>query len=207
MFKAVEFDNTAQERIKEAADFERRLRLEALIGLESEIDGIKIRPMTGFDILQFQYVENKIFIGGVPDESDFAHFFWTLKSKEEKRSQVKLFKFIIKKMRNPEFINSVYDYVDYCFLDLPSNGSSGKSEKGNPSYNATSTVWLNGIIDGIASEYGWTYDEILSAPLARILQLYQYLLKRQLGDKYKIRNPITSRASANELKKVNNQNG
>jgi len=203
MFKAVEFDNTAQERIKEAADFERRLRLEALIGLESEIEGIKIRQMTGFDVLQLQYAENKLIIGGVPDESDFAHFFWLLKSKEEKRSQVKLFKFIIQKMKSVEFINAVCDYIDYCFLDLPQSGGS----KASASYNASSTVWLNGIIDGIASEYGWTYEQILSAPLARILQLYQYLLKRQLGDKYKIRNPITSQASANELNKIRNNDG
>lgn len=203
MFKAVEFDNTAQERIKEAADFERTLRLEALIGLESEIEGIKIRQMTGFDVLQLQYAENKLIIGGVPDESDFAHFFWLLKSKEEKRSQVKLFKFIIQKMKSVEFINAVCDYIDYCFLDLPQSGGS----KSSASYNASSTVWLNGIIDGIASEYGWTYEQILSAPLARILQLYQYLLKRQLGDKYKIRNPITSQASANELNKIRNNDG
>jgi len=203
MFKAVEFDNTAQERIKEAADFERRLRLEALIGLESDVGGIKIRQMTGFDVLQLQYVENKIIIGGVPDESDFAHFFWLLKSKEEKRSQVKLFHFIIKKMKTPEFIKEVYDYIDYCFLDLPTSGGSKESS----SYNASSTVWLNGIIDGMSSEYGWSYDEILSAPLARTLQLYQHLLKRQLGGKYKIRNPIMAKASASELNKIRNKDG
>ena len=204
MFKAVEFDNTAQERIKEAADLEKRLRLEALIGLESDIGGIKIRQMTGFDVLQLQYVENKIIIGGVPDDSDFAHFFWLLKSKEEKRSQVKLFHFIIKKMKNPEFVKEVYDYIDHCFLDLPTFGGGSKQ---SGSYDASSTVRLNGIIDNVASEYGWTYDQILSAPLARTLQLYQYLLKRQLGDKYKIRNPITAQASANELNKVRNNDG
>tara|TARA_S200002703_G_scaffold94366_1_gene81461 strand:+ start:333 stop:947 length:615 start_codon:yes stop_codon:yes gene_type:complete len=204
MFKAVEFDNTAQERIKEAANLERRLRLEALIGIESEIGGIKIRQMTGFDVLQLQYAENKIIIGGVPDETDFAHFFWLLRSKSEERNQVSLFKVILKKLKNSDFIQSVYTYVDHCFIDLPKSSSNTLSSR---SYNANPSVWLTGIIDSLASEYGWKYEDIMSSPLPRTLQLYQYLLKRQLGDKYKIRNPLTQKASAKELNKIRNQNG
>lgn len=204
MFKAVEFDNTAQERIKEAASLEKKLRLEALIGIDSEIGGIQIRQMTGFDVLQLQYAENKIITGGIPDETDFAHFFLLLRSKEEKRSQVNLFKVILTKINDEDFIQSVFDYVTHSFLDLPYVPSSKEQGK---SYDANPSVWLTGIIDSLASEYGWKYEDIMSSPLSRTLQLYQYLLKRQLGPKYKIRNPLTQQASADELNKVRQQNG
>ena len=204
MLKAVEIDDTAQERIKEAADLERKIRLEALIGLNSDICGIEVRPITGFDVLQMQYAENKIMIGGIPDESDFAHFFWLLKPKDSKISQVKLFKTLLKKIKSVDFINEVYDYIEKTFLELPSNKPSNPEIK---SYNANPNVWLSGIIDSLASEYGWSYDEILSSPLSRILQLHQYLLQRQFKGKYKVRNPLTSRASARELNKILNTNG
>lgn len=204
MFKAVEFNNTAQERIKEAASLEKKLRLEALLGIDSEIGGIKIRQMTGFDVLQLQYAENNIITGGVPDETDFAHFFLLLRSKEDKRSQGNLFKVILKKIKDPIFIQSVYDYVEHSFLDLPNIPSNNTQSQ---SYDANPSVWLTSIIDTLASEYGWKYEDIMSSPLSRILQLYQYLLKRQIGAKYKIRNPLTQQASADELNKVRQQNG
>ena len=204
MFKAVEFDNTAQERIREAANLEKKLRLEALIGIDSEIGGIKIRQMTGFDVLQLQYAENNIITGATPDETDFAHFFLLLKSDKEKRNQGNLFKVILKKLKDPKFIEDVYTYVEHSFIDLPNVPTNNKQEK---SYDANPSVWLTSIIDTLACEYGWTYEEIMSSPLSRTLQLYQHLLKRKIGAKYKIRNPLTQKASARELNKVRKQNG
>lgn len=199
-WSGVEFDNSSNERISRVADTERNLRLEALLGVEIEIAGIKLRQITGYDILEFEYAENKLLTGGKPDESDFCHFLWTLRHKSEKRNQKKIFKIVFKEMETKSFLEKVYSFIDFTFHDLPACGQ----KKQNLSYEANPKVWMMGIIDIIAHEYGWTYDEIMNTPFERTLQLYQYILKRLIGDKYNIRNPLTQKASMAELAKQQN---
>ena len=102
-------------------------------------------------------------------------------------------------MESVSFLEKVYSLIDSAFHDLPAGGK--KVEK---SYEANPKVWMMGIIDIIAHEYGWTYDEIMNTPFERTLQLYQYILKRLIGDKYNIRNPLTQKASMAELAKQQN---
>ncbi len=198
-WSGVQFDDSSNERISRVADTERNLRLEALLGVEIEIAGIKLRQITGYDILEFEYAENKLLMGGKPDESDFCHFLWTLRHKSEKKNQKKIFKIVFQQMESVSFLEKVYSLIDFTFHDLP---ASGKKEQ--KSYEANPKVWMMGIIDIIAHEYGWTYDEIMNTPFERILQLYQYILKRLIGDKYNIRNPLTQKASMAELAKQQN---
>ena len=139
----VEFDTSSNERIELVAKIERRLRIEALLNLESELNGFKVRQLTIEDCLKFDYADNKIFTGGVPDESDFAHFFITLKSDKEKRSDKQIVTQVAKKYKTKTFIKSVYRFVDYAYNDLPTGGKS----KGNVAYEADPKVWLGGIID------------------------------------------------------------
>ena len=61
---AAEFSEAAKLRIKEAAQFEKRIRLEAFIGLPTEIASFRLRPLTGNHILQLQYAENALYCGG-----------------------------------------------------------------------------------------------------------------------------------------------
>lgn len=196
----VSFDNSANERIELVAKVERRLRMEALLNLKSEICGFKVRQLTGEDCLALDYADNKLLTGGIPDASDFAHFFLTIKSDDEKRSDKKLVTQVAKACRTKKMISSVYDFIDVAFNDLPASGQKSKT-----SYDANPRVWLNGIVDCMASEYGWSYEDIMKAPIARTLQLYQYILKRKIGDKYSFRNPMTQKASMAEL--ARNQNG
>lgn len=197
----VDLSSSSNERLKRVADAERSLRLEALLGVETEIAGIKLRQINGYDVLELEYAENKIINGGKPDYSDFCHFFWLIRAKSEKRSQKAIFKIILEFMENESFVDDVYFFVGASFHDLP---STGKKEK--LSYEANPKVWLMSMVDLIASEYGWTFDEIMNSPLERTLQLYQYILKRLIGKKYSIRNPMTQKASAQELARMQ-QNG
>lgn len=196
----VEFDTSSNERIELVAKFERKLRIEALLNLESELSGFKVRQLTAEDCLKLDYADNRILTGGVPDESDFAHFFITLKSDKEKRSNKQIATQVARNYKTKAFIKSVYQFVDYAFNDLPSGGKG----KGNTSYEADPKVWLGGIIDCVAAEYGWDYDSIMKAPVARTFYLYQNILKRKIGDKYAFRNKMTQRASMNELMKEQN---
>jgi hypothetical protein len=56
------------------------------------------------------------------------------------------------------------------------------------------------LVDQIANEYGWDEQKILKIPIARLLQYYQRIMKRNLGDKYAMTNRITQQARANEMK-------
>lgn len=131
----VEFDTSSNERIELVAKIERRLRIEALLNLESELNGFKVRQLTAEDCLKLDYADNKILMGGIPDESDFAHFFITLKSDKEKRSDKQIATYVARNYKNKAFIKSVYIFVDYAFNDLP----SGKA-KGSGSYEADPKV-------------------------------------------------------------------
>ena len=121
------------------------------------------------------------------------------KSVKQKKNQKKIFKIVFQQMESVSFLEKVYSLIDSASHDLPAGGK--KVEK---SYEANPKVWMMGIIDIIAHEYGWTYDEIMNTPFERTLQLYQYILKRLIGDKYNIRNPLTQKASMAELAKQQN---
>lgn len=203
---AVSFDNSANEKIAQAADFERTLRLESLLGAESTVFGVRLRQVTIADILQLQYVENKLLSQeSPPDESDYCHFFWLLKAPSEKRSQKQLFNLILKHIFSEDKSGESVLYLEVnTFLNIAFNDLPPTSKNLDKSYQANPNVWIAGIIDTIASQYGWSYDEIVNSPLARILHLHQYILKRLIGDKYSIRSPITNKASFAELAKQQN---
>ena len=60
MLSAAQFDDAAQERISEAAQFEKRLRLEAFLGVDTDIGVYKLRQFTCRDYCTLDYIENKL---------------------------------------------------------------------------------------------------------------------------------------------------
>jgi hypothetical protein len=78
---------------------------------------------------------------------------------------------------------------------MPSTGDN----KGAVNESSVPTVTL---IDTLASNYGWTLDQILDTNLSTALQLLQRIVMRN-SEKYSMRNPITQRARANEMNKLN----
>ena len=83
MFKAVEFDDAAKKRIKDAASLEKRLRLEAYLNVTSQIGPFKVRPLLMKHALEMEYVENRLNIGGDAQTEDLVHFLWVVRSQEE----------------------------------------------------------------------------------------------------------------------------
>lgn len=189
---AAEFSEAAKLRIKEAARFEKRIRLEALLGLPTEIASFRLRPLTGNDILQLQYAENGIYCGGKLGYDDFAQLVLLLKTRDEQRTDKRLLCELAKIWDDKYFQDDILTFMEHSFNDVPSFGGETTSDQ----VNFSSSTFFPSLIDLIASEYGWSFDEIMQKPISVILQMEQQILKRNLGNKYAIRNPITQAAKA-----------
>ena len=189
---AAEFSEAAKLRIKEAAQFEKRIRLEAFIGLPTEIASFRLRPLTGNDILQLQYAENALYCGGRLGYDDFAQFILLLKTEDEQRSDKRLLNELAKIWEDDFFQDDVITFMEHSFNDVPAMGGESTSDQ----MDFSSSTFFPSIIDLLASEYGWSFDDIMNKPIAVILQMEQQILKRNLGNKYSIRNPITQAAKA-----------
>jgi len=199
MFKAVEFDNAAKERIRQASELERRTRLDALLGAETDLGGILVRPIKARDVLEMEYANNNLFCSSTADSSDYAHFFWTLKPKRINANQRKYVRdAIILLEYNDQLKRNVKTFIDSQFYDLP---RYGRNEAPN---DFSSTVWLTPVLDVFAEQYGWTLDYILDQNVAVLFQMMQYIMERKTGGKRGISNPITQRAKSIEMQRLNN---
>lgn len=195
---AVSFDDAARDRIKDAATFEKRIRLESFLGVKQNVLGFELRHLTPRDILHLEFTENRIVVGGDPELEDYVHLVLLL-SEEIKFFKKRKITKIAKIIKDSDIVKEEILSFYYSSLnDLPSLGSSSAKEEDE--YD--SSVSVCSLVDSLSSAYGWTLDEILDTPLSTCLQLLQRVLKRNLGDKYQIRNGITQQAKANELNRI-----
>lgn len=189
---AVSFDEAAKKRIAEASSFEKKLRLEGVLGVDQELFGLNLRQVTVKDLLHLEFTENRLVTGEVPENDDLIAFFLMLSTDKpffKKRYLKKIGRFI----RDYEcFRHELICYFSAAFNDMPSNGDDSAV------LSNESSVSIVTLIDTLASNYGWTLDEILNTHLSTALQLLQRIMMRN-SEKYSMRNPITQRARANEL--------
>lgn len=193
-WQAVDFDDAAKERIKQAAAFEKRLRLESFLNLPSQCGKFTLRIPTIRDMLELEFVENRFFDDAVPQIDDYIHLLWKLRTDDEKRNERDFAKYVATHLTDDERME-IAAFFSAQFNDMPS-GSSGNVDP----YD--SAVCLASLVDTLCSEYGWTLDQTLDTSLQVALQLTQRIIKRH-NPKYAIRNGITQRAKAQEM----NQHG
>ena len=198
-FKAVSFDDAARDRIAEAAAFEKRLRLEAIIGVEQEVACFTLRQVTVRDLLNLEFSENRLVTGDEPELDDLIAFVLML-SNDRPLFAGRYARKVGKILRDYAVVRlELVSYFNAAFNDMPAVTGSGaiKSPDG-----FDSSVSVMTLVDSIASNYGWTLREILDMPLSTALQLLQRILHRN-SEKYSMRNAITQQAKANELRKLN----
>ena len=198
-FKAVSFDDAARDRIAEAAAFEKRLRLEAIIGVEQEVACFTLRQVTVRDLLNLEFSENRLVTGDEPELDDLIAFVLML-SNDRPIFAGRYARKVGKILRDYAVVRlELVSYFNAAFNDMPAVPGSGaiKSPDG-----VDSSVSVMTLVDSIASNYGWTLREILDMPLSTALQLLQRILHRN-SEKYSMRNAITQQAKANELRKLN----
>ena len=191
-FTAVQFDDAAKERIRQAAAFEKRLRLESFLRIETEVGPFRLMPMQVGHVLQLEYAENRLSLGEEPQIDDIVHLLWILKPESDKRSMRAFSRFVAREIN--DFIQlEIQGFFNVQFNDMPGNGS------GETVNEYDSSVWLCSLLDALCSEYGWTIQEVIQTPMSVSLQLMQRIIKRN-NPKYPIRNAITQAAKAREMK-------
>ncbi len=197
-FEAVTFNDDAKKRIADAAIFEKKLRIESVIGVDQEICGFEIRQIAVRDLLNLEFTENRLSKGEEPEIDDLLALFLML-SKDRYIFKARYAKKIARLLRDhEEFRECLICYFNAAFNDMP---SSRKSENEVKSDIPDSSVSVITLVDSIASNYGWSMNEILDLPLSASLQLLQRILQRT-SEKYHPRNGITQQAKALELSKL-----
>ena len=196
MRKAVEFDEAAKVRIKQESEREIKLRIAAYLPVITDVGGIKLRQMTLGDVVECDYAENKLIIGGLPDATDYAHFFWLLRPKGTQQNEKEYIADCRRKWKNESVRNAVATYIENQFMDAPAGNSSSASGQ------IDSKLWINPMLDTFASEYGWTVEHIFSQPIARLFQLTKYIYFRRSKGKIPITSPLTQEAKQQELRRM-----
>jgi hypothetical protein len=198
---AATFDDAAKKRIEEASKFEKKLRLESLLGIPQSVGPFELRHITPRDILKLEFAENRIALGEDPKLDDYVHLVWSL-SKQKRFFKTRQIRKITNEIRDSEFLkDEILSFYLSSLNDLPGSTSEGDSKSVSEEHK--SSVYICSLIDSLADSYGWSLVEILDLPLSACLQLLQRAIKRNLGDKYSLRNPITQQAKANELNRLN----
>jgi len=194
--RAVSFNDAAKKRILDAAAFEKKLRMEAVVGVDQEIAGLKLRQISVRDLLHLEFTENRLTMGEEPCLEDLMAFVLMLSNDKPffKSRYAKKVGSIIRE--NEDVRLDLICYFNAAFTDMPSGvNPSGVSEKFD------STVSVVTLVDGIAFNYGWTLDDILDTPVSTALQLLQRILQRS-SEGYSPRNAITQQAKAKELNRL-----
>lgn len=199
MWRATSFSEDAQKRINEAIDFEKTLRLESFLDLNVQVGRYSLRQITCRDLLELELADSTLVTKKITHIDDLVFLLLRLSDKKETKNVKKFVRRAYKDLNNDhEFFEELVGFFNLTFNDLPSMGNSETTHI--KIYD--SSVWLSSTIDLLCHEYGWTVEYILDRPASIVFQMYQYILKRHLGNKYSISNKITQRARAEEMKKA-----
>lgn len=159
-----------REKYLAAIEEEGQCRDFAFLGLNHEILGVPLVPMTLRQLIALLAMNSPFLVGTPISEGDVAAFLWFLnpdfKRPGTRGAAVKRQAFVKRIARLPyrDVVKGIHDYLDTTFMDSPpSSGSAGKPPI------ASVAAWL---IDVFGSEYGWSRDTVLDSPMA---QLYQSL--------------------------------
>jgi len=189
-WQAAQFDDAAKERIKQAATFERRLRLESFLDIPSQCGKFDLRVPTIGDLLELEYAENRFLGDEMPRLDDYIHLLWQLRTDNETRDEQEFAKFVTLELTAEEK-REIAAFFNAQFNDMPSSGEGTVTE-------FDSSVSMASLIDLLCHEYGWGYREAMATPLPVALQLTQRIIKRH-DPKYSLRNGITQHAKAKEM--------
>ena len=196
--KAVSFNDAAKKRIAEAAAFEKRLRLEAVVGVDQDIAGLSLRQITVRDLVNLEFTENRLTQGEEPQLDDLVALVFML-SNDRPFLKGRYARKVGKIIREHEVVRQeLICYFNAAFNDMPAAPNSSSSKVSD---NVDSSVSVMTLVDSLASNYGWTLGEILDLSLSTALQLLQRIVNRN-SEKYSMRNAITQQAKARELNRL-----
>ena len=153
-----------------AIESERTNRELSFLAQPLPLCGVAVRQMTPRHMLLLKGVGNRFVTGGRPDAGDVSIFVWLLSMEYTTghQAQIAFCKKLIKGMNVNKSIGEVFRFLEMVFQDAPEGTSQDKLY----------TAPIASLVDRFASQYGWTTDEILEQPLARLFQLSREITRR-----------------------------
>jgi hypothetical protein len=196
MWKAVEFNKAAKQRIAEAARFEKRERLEPFVNATVDIGGgIQLRQLTARDVVAFDFTDNALLTGKPAYSEDYGLFFWQLRPSSVTDD---VSGYIAKTLRaydkSEDARKGLKKYLGSQLSDMQSRGD--KAEQDSP------WPWIISAVDLLASEYGWSIDEIMDLPVKTIFMLFKQIVYRKSNYKICPSSRLSQTIKQQELKRI-----
>jgi len=188
---------------QEAVAYESEKRQEAWLGLEPDLCGLPVAPLTLRKILYLNLAGNPFITGeGQATTYHVAEFLWVVSQTFQPahlKARKRFFR-RIRKMEIPLAIEGIDDYLAAAFFDSDPGADT-------PQRSAPKVDWISNCIHLFASNYGWSAERVLDLPYRQITQLNR-CLRAQDPDTYKtLWNPHSDAVSAEWLEKVNTMRG
>lgn len=147
----------------EAVARERFLRAASFVVDREFIHGVRVLPLSIWHVMALDTIGSPFVTkaDGVTAE-DVLNFLWIVSPKYNSNRLDRRWFWLtqVRRLDAAETIKAIVDYVSEAYGDAPGGGSSG------PSYYSNAA----GLVDALASAYGWSEAEILRLPLKRAFQ-------------------------------------
>lgn len=164
----------------DAIDRETRGRDIAFLGLTEFICGIEVLPFSPYHFLRLSLVGCPFVCGGIPEPEDVSRFLWVVSPKFKdnalmltrwRRNQFVAMKCrpLVSSDQIDNTIQAIGKYLEFALSDC--DGDSSGSKRSSFSCAA-------GLVDRLASEYGWSEQTILRMPFNKLFQLLRSLQLR-----------------------------
>lgn len=150
---------------REAIAREETLRNAAFLDSPETLCGFRVAPFNLLHLAALQIAGNPFICGGDLQPWHVAQFLWVVREPVPGRPGWRQRRFIRKcrRLRFVESVGQIAEWVDLAFEDTIGRGCGAEAHEARPYVAAA------GIVDRIASEYGWSEQDILKTPLKRLL--------------------------------------
>lgn len=155
-----------------ALDWERDHREMAFLGVVAPICGVPVQPLSLRRLGFLLQGKSAFFFNGVLDEVAVAQFLWLVSDRFKPGDLDARAIFIASETTIGALLEldaageAIREYLDAAFNDAPAAQAGPASGDDEPI-----TCFAASLVHVIASEYGWSLDAILDAPLASLYQL------------------------------------
>ena len=158
-----------QAEIAGAIEKENQIRVQSFLGFTETVHGFEFEPLTLSHVLGLESIGNAFVCGGHVGPYDVASLVLMLSGQPKGIRRWWLLQRV--GMADARALcEAINEYMSEAYMDVP-GGKSG----GGPSYFSGAAA----LVDFMASEYGWTEQEILRVPLKRLFQYTKAIIARR----------------------------
>jgi hypothetical protein len=160
--------------LREAVEQEQSIRLGGFFGVPVTLCGEEVNPLTPRHVIELEHCGSPFIVGGDIRPEDIAQLVWCV-SVERAGTAPDLAepaKFGLAarlgSLPYDECVGDCRAFYEDAMMDAPSIKASGVPH----------VSWAAGLVDLIASQYGWDEGRILNTPLLRLWQYRRAIIRR-----------------------------